>query len=178
MNQKEFDAVVTSTIESIRKLLTVKGGEYAGSDDRLANFKRGASATGVNPLTVLHVYMNKHYDSFTTYVRDQQTGKSRELSEPMEGRLDDIINYCILAKAILAEAKFDPRNPPLKYYWRGREVSEDAYHELKQLEEKGWADKADVVGRNSKLNADRVIRGAGESASDIPALQPERYPFG
>lgn len=105
MHQTEFDMVVKKTLEDIHSLLVVKGGEYAGSEDRLANFKRGAGLTGVKPLTVLFIYLAKHYDAISSYVRNMQTGKEQKLSEPIEGRLDDLINYCILAKAIIQETR-------------------------------------------------------------------------
>lgn len=104
MNQQDFEVVVLDTITEIQKLLRVKGGEYAGSADRLANFKRGAALTGVTPLQCLFIYMSKHYDSVSTYVRKDAAGVAQVLSEPIEGRLDDIINYCLLAKAIIKEA--------------------------------------------------------------------------
>ena len=103
MNQSEFDVVVKKTVESIQQLLAVKGGEYAGSEDRLANFKRGAQLTGTTPLQVLFIYMAKHYDAISTYVKTTSQGKAPVLSEPIEGRLDDLINYAILAKALIAE---------------------------------------------------------------------------
>lgn len=103
MNQQEFDEVVNSTIQDIQKLLTVKGGEYAGSEDRLGNFKRGAQLTGVSPLQVLFIYLSKHYDAFATFVRDEASGTERTRSESITGRLDDIINYCILAKGLVRE---------------------------------------------------------------------------
>lgn len=105
MNQIEFDEVVNSTIEDIQKLLTVKGGEYAGSEDRLGNFKRGAELTGVSPLQVLFIYLSKHYDAFATFVRDEASGTERPRSESITGRLDDIINYCILAKGLVRESE-------------------------------------------------------------------------
>jgi hypothetical protein len=97
--------MVESTIDSIKRLLLLKGGEYAGSDDRLANFKRGAMNSGVTPLQVLHIYLSKHYDAFSTFVKDTAAGNLRELSEPIEGRLDDLINYCLLAKALIKEER-------------------------------------------------------------------------
>lgn len=103
MDQKTFDALVEETISSIKGLLLVKGGEYAGSDDRLANFKRGASLVGVSPLQCLFIYLSKHYDAFATYVRDAAAGTTRPRSEGIEGRLDDLINYCILAKGLVRE---------------------------------------------------------------------------
>lgn len=102
MNIDEFNVVVQATIESIQKLLAVKGGEYAGATtDRLAAFKRSGDLAGVAPLQCLMIYMAKHYDAVATFVRDEASGTQRERSEPIDGRLDDIINYCILAKAII-----------------------------------------------------------------------------
>lgn len=103
MNQVEFDKLVAETIDSIQQLLTVKGGEYAGSEDRLANFKRGAELTGVTPLQVAMIYLSKHYDAVSTYVRDTAQGVSRPRSESILGRLDDIINYGILLKGLVLE---------------------------------------------------------------------------
>lgn len=99
MNLAEFENVVNATVASITELLTVKGGEYASSEDRLSNFKRGAALTGVPPLTVAMVYASKHYDAIASYVRNP----ARPASEPIEGRFDDLINYCILMKAIVKE---------------------------------------------------------------------------
>lgn len=105
MNQADFSVVVEDTIKSTNRLLVIKGGEYAGSEDRLANFKRGAALTGCHPLQVLFIYMSKHYDAVSSYTKDMAKGTTRELSEPIDGRLDDIINYCILAKAMIKEIR-------------------------------------------------------------------------
>lgn len=105
MNQDDFAAHVKLTFEAATKLLVVKGGEYAGSVDRLANFKRGAGLTGCTPLQVAFIYASKHYDAIATFVRDDACGTPRERSEPIEGRLDDLLNYCLLLKALVVEAK-------------------------------------------------------------------------
>lgn len=105
MQQQQFEGIVESTLTSIRELLVVKGGEYAGSEDRLANFKRGAALTGCTPLQCLFIYMSKHYDAVATFVRDEAAGTTRPRSESIEGRLDDLINYCLLAKAVIIEEK-------------------------------------------------------------------------
>ena len=103
MDQARFEQLVDQTIENIRHLLVVKGGEYAGSEDRLANFKRGAALVGVTPMQCLMIYMSKHYDAVSTFVRDEAAGKSRPRSEPIEGRIDDLINYCLLLKGLVRE---------------------------------------------------------------------------
>lgn len=103
MNQERFNALVESTMRDTLQLLAVKGGEYAGSDDRLANFKRGAALTGATPLQVAFIYASKHYDAIATFVRDNAIGTYRARSESIGGRFDDLINYCILMKAIIQE---------------------------------------------------------------------------
>lgn len=105
MKQEDFNVVVQETIASIENLLRVKGGEYAGSEDRLANFKRGQLRTGAHPYQVLWIYLSKHIDSVETYIKDTAAGISRERSEPIDGRLDDIINYCLLMKALVKETQ-------------------------------------------------------------------------
>jgi hypothetical protein len=103
MNTEELGNLVSSTVAEINRLLVVKGGEYAGSDDRLGNFKRGSARVGVHSLQILWIYAAKHIDSIETYIRDTAGGIDRPRSEPIAGRLDDLINYCILAKALIQE---------------------------------------------------------------------------
>jgi hypothetical protein len=110
MKQADFDIVVTDTVASIMKLLEVKGGEYAGSEDRLANFKRGQLRTGAHPYQVLWIYLSKHIDSVETFIKDTAAGVQRERSEPIDGRLDDIINYCLLMKALVKESNLNIRS--------------------------------------------------------------------
>lgn len=103
MDQMTFDKFVQETVAATADLLRVKGGEYAGSLDRLANFKRGAELTGVTPLQCAFIYASKHYDAIATFVRDEAAGMERPRSESIEGRFDDLINYCILMKALVRE---------------------------------------------------------------------------
>lgn len=105
MNTTELDSLVKSTFAEINRLLVIKGGEYANAEDRLANFKRGAALTGCTPLQVLFIYMSKHYDAVASFVQTSAKGEARPSSEPIEGRLDDLINYCLLAKGLIGEVK-------------------------------------------------------------------------
>ncbi len=128
MNQKEFEELCQQIQRDTTDILILKGREYAGSADRLANFKRNAELSGVDPLTVLHVYMAKHWDSFSTYVRDMQAKQPRELSEPIEGRLHDLINYAVLAVALIVDAQgIEPlRANEVQAIWIKLEGEEDA----------------------------------------------------
>lgn len=105
MNDADFNQLVGSTIDTMRNLMVTKGGEYAGSVDRLANFKRGAALTGATPLQVAFIYASKHYDAIATFVRDEAAGTDRPRSEPIEGRLDDLMNYCLLMKGLIQEGQ-------------------------------------------------------------------------
>lgn len=99
----EYALLVKQTVDQINKLSTLKGGEYAGDDDRLANFRRNGERLGLPMETIWAVYAAKHWDAVMQFIQDQNTGKTRERMEPLEGRLDDIIVYCILFKAMLKE---------------------------------------------------------------------------
>jgi hypothetical protein len=98
-----FNHLVDHTIAVARHLAVTKGGEYAVAGDRLDNFRRGARDLDLSMEQVWRVYAGKHWDAITTYVRDMQTGTNRERSESITGRVDDLIVYLMLFKAILFE---------------------------------------------------------------------------
>lgn len=108
MNQQEFSALVEQTVRDTSALLIAKGQEYAGSADRLANFKRGANLTGTTAMQCCFIYMSKHYDSLSTFIKKDAAGFDQHLSEPIEGRIDDLINYCFLMKALIKETSKTP----------------------------------------------------------------------
>jgi hypothetical protein len=98
MNHVALQAYTQNLLRESAEILTGKGREYAGDDDRLSNFKRGAAATGVSPETVCLIYLTKHLDSIMSYVRDGKEG-----SEPIQGRIADLLNYTILLGALICE---------------------------------------------------------------------------
>lgn len=104
----DYDLLVEKTVIMINQLSKLKGGEYAGDSDRLANFRRNAQALGLSMEQVWAVYASKHWDSIQQYVKDIATGTKRERMESLAGRADDLIVYLILFKAILEEK--DPKN--------------------------------------------------------------------
>lgn len=87
----------------IQELSALKGGEYAGDEDRLANFRRNGKALGVPMELIWAVYCNKHLDAIMQYIKDLVAGTARSRAEPIQGRIDDAIVYLILLKAILDE---------------------------------------------------------------------------
>lgn len=93
-------ALIDSTFAKVKELHKVKGGEYAGDVDRLANFRRNATRLGLQPETVWAVYFNKHIDALMQYISDLEHGKSRPSSEPITGRALDAVTYLILFLAL------------------------------------------------------------------------------
>jgi hypothetical protein len=113
MTAAEFDAYIESALLQCKGILSMKGPEYAGPDDRLANFKRAAAHTGAPPLLIAFVYATKHWDAVANYVRATSNGKPLRLSEPIEGRLQDLINYLLFIGALIKEENGGAKNPPM-----------------------------------------------------------------
>ena len=106
-SHERYAKLLEETVDMVQKLSKLKGGEYAGDTDRLANFRRNAENLGVNAETVWAVYAGKHWDAVSQYVKDLQAGKTRERMESIAGRADDLIVYMILFKALLEDRDAD-----------------------------------------------------------------------
>jgi hypothetical protein len=100
MTNKDFYNLMDAVFESAKNIAKVKGEDYTkGSLDALANFKEGGEDIGVPPEKVCWIFMNKHYQAITNYIK---TGGQSE-SEPIAERLKDLINYCVLMQGIINE---------------------------------------------------------------------------
>lgn len=104
----KYEALIEATVKQIKELSTLKGGEYAGDVDRLANFRRNGDALEVPMELVWAVYTAKHWDAIQQYVKDIHQGKDRPRLESIAGRADDLIVYLILFKAMLDERQGKP----------------------------------------------------------------------
>lgn len=102
-SHERYNQLIAETVEKIKQLSILKGGEYAGDHDRLANFRRGGERIAIPMETTWWVYANKHWDAITQFVQDLNWGKKRERMESLAGRADDLIVYLILFKAMLEE---------------------------------------------------------------------------
>lgn len=103
-SHQRYNELVERTFAEVKKLGELKGREYAHGDDRLDNFRRHAEAMNVPMELVWYIYANKHWDAVTQYVRDIVTGTIDVTRlENIESRLDDIITYCLLMRAIVEE---------------------------------------------------------------------------
>ena len=59
---------------------------------------------------MLCVYFSKHRDSINTFIRDMENGKSvkeieENLSEPINGRIIDAINYLLLLNSMINDRR-------------------------------------------------------------------------
>lgn len=102
MTKSEFRTLLSKTFADLEALTALKGEEYSGSDDQLANFKRNAEQTGASVLLVWYIYFNKHIDSIRNFIRSGDV-----LSEPITSRIDDAMLYLLLLKAIVKEAGYE-----------------------------------------------------------------------
>lgn len=106
---ERFLEQANEAFKNLLKLTKEKGEEYSGEVDRLDNFRRGGLDNDVPMESVWRIYAGKHWDAIGQYVRDLKNGKDRVRSEPLAGRVDDLIVYLILFRCML-----DERNPQIK----------------------------------------------------------------
>lgn len=111
MTPARFEGLFELTVDQLRELTVLKGGEYAPGGDRLENFKKNAAALGLEPEVVWAVYAGKHWDAVQTYVRDLATGKERKRSEPIAGRFHDLMVYLLLGLALLEDRNERSQHP-------------------------------------------------------------------
>lgn len=83
-------------LAACREVSATKGQGYAGEDDFLANFYRGADREQIPVMTVVAIYVWKHIDWIDTFERTNTVHGS----EGLESRLGDVILYAALGKAI------------------------------------------------------------------------------
>lgn len=108
--------LMVDTFDKAKKIAEVKGADYTvGSSDALANFKKGGESIGIDPLDVCWIFMNKHYQAITNYVRTK--GKSE--SEPIDERIKDMINYLILLQGLIIEKRSFPTGNISGKLWDG-----------------------------------------------------------
>jgi hypothetical protein len=99
MNNQEFTEIFKAAIDGCREILSTKGTEYAGNENRLANFEEVASGTGTTPLQVCMVYLMKHIRALQ---KEAATGIA---SVESSSRVQDCINYLIFYEAIRLKQK-------------------------------------------------------------------------
>lgn len=86
--------------ESLIPILAAKGREYSGENDTNRNFKVLAERLGgsIDKYVVWNVYFQKHLFSLDSWMQRREA-----LTEPIEGRIYDLINYLFIFLTLLVE---------------------------------------------------------------------------
>lgn len=100
MNRQDYNEMRDEVIETIFELNTKKGADYAGDEDALGNFKDAARMLGISPEQVWAVYAHKHISAIMSFCQ-----KGQVESEPIEGRIHDVMVYCVLLLGLIEDRK-------------------------------------------------------------------------
>ena len=103
MTAKEYEQFREIFLHHTLKLSDEKRIEYTEGnqiDNVLWNFETIGNELGLKPIQVLSVYLHKHISSLRNFFKD-----GKEHSEPIEGRVSDIINYLLLMLAMREKYK-------------------------------------------------------------------------
>lgn len=98
MTELDFLKFRDNLLADAFNITMAKGKDYTkGSEDVLRNFKETGSDLGIEPLKVWGIFAKKHWDAIVAYLK----GKTE--SEPIRGRIIDLINYLVLLECLIAE---------------------------------------------------------------------------
>lgn len=82
--------------------MSTKGKEYSRNEEDVnSNFKRLSAETGINSKQVLYIYLKKHLDAITYFIKENKVE-----SEIIESRIADAINYLFILASLIEEEKF------------------------------------------------------------------------
>lgn len=103
MKREQFIELRQRVLDACDQITKTKGVDYTkSSDDCLANFKEG-SVFGLTSLQTAGMFAKKHIDSIYNYIKTN----GRSESEPIEGRIQDAINYLLFIQALIEEEQFE-----------------------------------------------------------------------
>ena len=96
---EDIDDFLEDCLDTMKK----KGHDYrqGNDDDVLHNFRTVAESVGIGMEKVWFTYFYKHYSALATFIKEG--GQSE--SEPIEGRVKDLIVYLLLFSRMLNEKK-------------------------------------------------------------------------
>jgi|GEM_PF-1541198 hypothetical protein len=99
MTHDDFEFLVHFRFEKCKETLLKKAREYATEDERLANFKRGASLLNTSSAKIAMGYGLKHLIS----VIDMVEGRLPATEEMFDEKFGDALNYLVLLEACLKD---------------------------------------------------------------------------
>ena len=108
MTEKDFDAIVLSTIEKLKDLIITKGREYRRNNNPLHNFEMAARKKNITREQALDGMLLKHEVSIDDIVEDMSKGILPP-SEVVEEKMNDILVYNLIKKASILDqlVKYD-----------------------------------------------------------------------
>jgi len=101
MFAEDFTNLVNERLAHCKKLLGLKGADYASKKDRLHNFKVGAALCRQTPEQFALDLMAKHIVAMS----DKIVNKEKMSVEFVADKFSDIINYVLLIEALNEERK-------------------------------------------------------------------------
>ena len=105
MEAQKFYDTIEDLIDECFEIMKAKGLAYSGKSDSFANFKRVAKNLSMSPYNVWYVYFAKHLDSLSSWIREEYSD-----SEPITGRIKDLINYLFLLYGMIKEKEEFEKN--------------------------------------------------------------------
>lgn len=102
MNYTDYNAAINAQIERCKKLLTIKGGEYADNCDPFETFKVAAAIQGNDIIKALGGMMAKHTASIYRMMGD--TPPTAYNLEKWDEKITDHINYLLILSAMIHDA--------------------------------------------------------------------------
>jgi len=105
MRYEDASEIMKKMFEEEKDISEKKGKEYT-IDDRLDNFKRIAKDLNIDPKAVLWVYLKKHLDSISSFIRQGQIFSN----ETIEGRIMDARVYLFLLRCIIEEERAEKKS--------------------------------------------------------------------
>jgi hypothetical protein len=107
MNLQEFESLRNHMRIMRDRIVEKKRPEYThGREDVLYNFKSVAEECGISPLQSWYTYARKHVASIAQYCKHP----ALPMSEPISGRIADLMNYLELLQAIIEDLNDEPPN--------------------------------------------------------------------
>ncbi len=99
MTSNEFEKIQAYLLRQVQTINETKGREYTNDDKNfLKNFYTIANDCGINPLIVWQVFFKKHIRAIDYFIKVGDT-----LSESIESRFVDALNYLMLGYALIVD---------------------------------------------------------------------------
>ena len=102
MNPEKLETLYDDLTSKARKIFKAKNSDYSTGHDALDGFKVPAFDMDIDPIKAWYVFASKHWSAIRRYCVHGYIE-----SEPIEGRLVDIINYAALLYGIIKEREED-----------------------------------------------------------------------